>query len=733
MERLGATPDELSQREIRDLLADALHIDICDYCAARPDVSLLIVVDGFERIQSLVPADDIQKSLAHLCRQLSSSNASCFGRIGMLLVGRERLLWSNLYGSEWTERIHSWRIIGFSENDARQFIHKASQYHEEAGDCGIVDVLQRNEDTLLEVTREHYSDDENGFYHPYFLDLAYDFVRRRGLDFRAEDLGGSATELQIRFLGHLQAQQPGILRAFQCLALAGLFNKDIYRRLVEASHIPAGLPFASLVGADYSFVEPIQHSQGNFRFHTLMELALLRSQASKSPDVSVATERIECILSHLLRKARFTQIGECSAEHMSAYDHAMRVAFERYYNGFLDIVRVFRVVQQLEESFGGDVSFASKRASNFEELLSIYLDRKGENVDVMFWLGTTIGRLRAASGDLERAEDIYRTLLALSEQTLGLNDSRTVELVANVAPILQMLGKLGEAEAFYRRALESFAHTKESGQARPHCITNLATLLTSKGDYDAAKQLGEHALAMAERTHGPNAHDTLLAANNLAIALQELDKLDECEALSKKTLSACENTLGPDHSFTLVSLDNLALLAQKRGDFGTAESLFRRALEGSERTFGAKRKETLIRLSNLASLLHTKGDAGRAEVLHRKALEGLEERFGPDHPDVLVAMTNLCVCLLKHRQNTSEVRRFCDRAIEISMRVLGGEHPISLRAVNNMGLLYEAEGDFHRAVINYRKAVSGLKKVFGAEHSTTSIVQGNLDRVLKRI
>ena len=67
--------------------------------------------------------------------------------------------------------------------------------------------------------------------------------------------------------------------------------------------------FAVITGEDYSYVEEIRDMPGTFRFHRLMERALIKNQSAKSEDRAVARQRIDVILP-ISRKGRVFETGQ---------------------------------------------------------------------------------------------------------------------------------------------------------------------------------------------------------------------------------------------------------------------------------------------------------------------------------------------------------------------------------------------------------------------------------------
>ena len=74
--------------------------------------------------------------------------------------------------------------------------------------------------------------------------------------------------------------------------------------------------------------------------------------------------------------------------------------------------------------------------------------------------------------------------------------------------------------------------------------------------------------------------------NNLARLLQDTNRLAEAEPLMRRALAIDEKSSGPDHPNVAIRLNNLARLLQATNRLAEAEPLFRRALAIFEKSLG---------------------------------------------------------------------------------------------------------------------------------------------------
>jgi tetratricopeptide (TPR) repeat protein len=76
----------------------------------------------------------------------------------------------------------------------------------------------------------------------------------------------------------------------------------------------------------------------------------------------------------------------------------------------------------------------------------------------------------------------------------------------------------------------------------------------------------------------------------------------------------------------------------------------------------------------LAGLLMSQGDYFGARPLYERALAITEKALGAEHPDTVAALNNLAGVLVS-QGDYLEARRLYERALVITEKVLGAEHP----------------------------------------------------------
>ena len=261
-------------------------------------------------------------------------------------------------------------------------------------------------------------------------------------------------------------------------------------------------------------------------------------------------------------------------------------------------------------------------------------------------------------------------------------------------------------------------------------LNSLARLLREQARFSEAEPLIRRALAIDERSYGPDHPDVARDLNNLALLLQATNRLGEAEPLMRRALAIGEQSYGPDHPEVAIHLNNLATLLQATNRLGEAEPLFRRALAIDERSYGPDHPDVARDLNNLAQLLKATNRLGEAEPLMRRALAIAEQSYGPEHPEVAIDLNNLA-SLLQDTNRLGEAEPLIRRALAIEERSHSPDHPDVARDLNNLAQLLQATNRLGEAEPLLRRALAIGEQSYGPDHPEVAIRLNNLARLLK--
>jgi tetratricopeptide (TPR) repeat protein len=115
-------------------------------------------------------------------------------------------------------------------------------------------------------------------------------------------------------------------------------------------------------------------------------------------------------------------------------------------------------------------------------------------------------------------------------------------------------------------------------------------------------------------------------------------------------------------------------------------------------------------VSLLASLYKTIGKYTKAEPLYKEALEIRLKVLGPEHP-LTAASQNSLAMLYEAIGDYPRAEPLFKKALETRQKVLGRENPTTAESLNNLAELYRAVGDYAKAEALLKEALEIYQKV----------------------
>lgn len=122
------------------------------------------------------------------------------------------------------------------------------------------------------------------------------------------------------------------------------------------------------------------------------------------------------------------------------------------------------------------------------------------------------------------------------------------------------------------------------------------------------------------------------------------------------------------------------------------------------------------------------GEYAPAERQFRRAA-ALRQKLGPDHPETMRARNNLGVVLAKLEKH-GEAEALFSELVEARRRVSGGEHPSTLLAMKHLALSRGRNGRLEEAIALVRELIAISTRSLGPEHATTLNYLRNLAAML---
>jgi tetratricopeptide (TPR) repeat protein len=678
--------------DLEGKLAQSLFHDVVGWLKDNPDQHLRLLVDGFERLQSHERRDDAQRRLQELVGYFAgTTDAEACGRLRVILFGREKLRWDELYEDPgWRDCWDQHLLGGLAEGDARDFLRKTQSWLRSRGQSPLADALARNEQKILDASDERLKGQR--VFYPFYLNLAVELVERARQAGSEPDLGRAPAELQDRFFRYLDKKE---LRALKILALSEVFDEALYDWLAQERLIDFPVhSFHTELRQEHSYIQPVEGRAGDWKFHRLFEDALHARWRSTEAERTEGIQVVRRLLDHYGGALKTKPERDWAAADVESWRRGMEI-----------IVTQGPELELLRSDDWSSLVAASPWSTKHYRCLEYRLD-------------------------------FVRRILKEQERILGPEHAGTLSTLYKMGNLLHYKGDYASARLFYHRTIAGMETAL--GPEHPetlNCLNDLGALLFQLGDLAGAEAVFRQALVGREKILGPEDPQTLESVHNLGVLFREKGDSGGGEALLRQALEGRQKVLGPDHAKTFFTFNALGEVLLKRGDYSAAEAFYRRALEGRDRVLGPEHPDTLNSVNSLGNLLHAKGDDAGAEALYRRALEARERVLGPEHPDTLRSVYSLGK-LLGDKGDYANAERLCIRAREGREKVLGAEHPDSITSVKALAGVLKAKGDRQGALVLLRERASLSSKAYSALRYNLACYEclaGNLEETKRLI
>jgi tetratricopeptide (TPR) repeat protein len=266
---------------------------------------------------------------------------------------------------------------------------------------------------------------------------------------------------------------------------------------------------------------------------------------------------------------------------------------------------------------------------------------------------------------------------------------------------LEVQGRLSEAEALLRRALDEEARR---GRAGEEVLYHLAWNLASQGRYVEAEPLLRERVELAEKTYGPS-HPLMGAAlQGLAMMLRRQGRWAEAEALLRRALDIHEVIPRSESGLSAALTHDLAQVVADQGRYPEAEAMFVRALGVRQELAGPDDPSCGETMGALAGVLAAQGKLVSAEELLRQALSLSERAFGATHPATAAAERDLAD-VLRAEGRFDEAEALLRDALRVQERRLGAAHRALCATLGSLADLLRATGRRPEALVHGRRAL----------------------------
>ena len=165
-------------------------------------------------------------------------------------------------------------------------------------------------------------------------------------------------------------------------------------------------------------------------------------------------------------------------------------------------------------------------------------------------------------------------------------------------------------------------------------------------------------------------------------------------------------------------------LALSLGEFDEARHAYQDIALPAARLHHAAQEVLAIKQA-LAAVATEAGDFGGAIEVLKDAAEESGRILGADHPDTLRSRNNLA---LAHRAagQLNDAIPIHEETLTARTRILGPNHPNALTSRNNLAFTYRAAGRVNEAIPLFEETLTARTRILGPNHPDTLISRNNL-------
>ena len=156
--------------------------------------------------------------------------------------------------------------------------------------------------------------------------------------------------------------------------------------------------------------------------------------------------------------------------------------------------------------------------------------------------------------------------------------------------------------------------------------------------------------------------------------------------------------------------------------------------QAAQRIEGKFDKQPEVEAAIRNTIGHTYLDLGlytEAEKQLEAALDLRRRVLGPEHPETLRSMNDLALVYTREGSKYAQAEALAGQTLEIRRRVLGLEHYETLKSMDNLADVYQAEGKYAQAEALHSQTLEIQRRVLGPEHYETLKSMNNLANVYK--
>ena len=317
----------------------------------------------------------------------------------------------------------------------------------------------------------------------------------------------------------------------------------------------------------------------------------------------------------------------------------------------------------------------------------------------------------------EPAVEMAEAAVEMTERLYGNDHPRYADCLTNVSQVVLEQGRLSEAEAKARTALN--IRLRRLGDRSAKTATSLhelGVILRHQANYIEAEKLLKQALEIRKERFGEIHPDYCNTLHSLAVLYSDQIRRDEAREIYKSLTPIYIKLYGESHAELAANYCSLAH-SLSRAEDADAVKYFREALRIRQAVHGLEHPQTALSLRLLGERLGLQGKSDEALQLLMQSLDVYRACLGSQHVATAQALGFVATELLR-QSRFEEAKRYRQEAIAILRSELGDRHHHLGVALNNLGHVLQRLRDLQGAETAFREAV----EIFEHNHGSSILV-----------
>lgn len=312
-----------------------------------------------------------------------------------------------------------------------------------------------------------------------------------------------------------------------------------------------------------------------------------------------------------------------------------------------------------------------------------------------------LGLLFAKERKHTLAAPLIEKAVQITEQVSGATSTGLATVLANLAEVRAVLGKLNIAEGLYKRALD-IRRSANDDQTVASLENRLAGVYREQGKFEDAEPLLKDSLALVERAKPRNIGNEIAAMNSLAVLYREEGRTDEAIAIYKRAIELRKTSNSKPEDLAR-EMNELATAMREKEQYAEALKLYQESLVILETTFGKGSAESATTVSQIAETYREMGDLGQAETSLKTEVQSLEAGT-TDGAQLGSSLTDLALIYREQDRFDEAIDAFkkAQAALEKSS---GRDSEEVGNVLNNLGKVYAAAGKLPEAQAAFAEAL----------------------------